>query len=474
MFQVHAEVRPYRCSVCDIGFKLKVHLKKHNLYRHSEEYPCECSICGKRFKDSSAVRLHERIHSTARPFQCLHCGKSFKTRENLWGHRNRGPCEQRSVGSLLVTSPTTSYPVTTSNMAAAPQFVANNVRLFHSAEFGPILGVPVSAKLVFKDGERTAAKADDKPAMIAVQQLSSAKPSTSAPVSLLTGSNATNNFRRVSAIRVGDPTTRLAAVSKMATGSTGGGGLSLVSVPTAVVTPIKREMISDHQKLSGLVATTSTSVLTGNFVLSAAPANHSTRRKRSVVELCPEAAAAATSPQKYLAVAPDDDAVDKFPSIQRLLSSPNSGVGGGGGDTLLSPSMEQNLADALSALAGQTDAMVVEGDCLPPICDTDSDWQPSADYGEELDVRDEDWSDLVAASCDQLLTSNDDTEDGLSDGDYRRLISPSLGQTVARSPAPAADDESGPPSERSELASDTMWCNWAPENDLGSLLIFGP
>jgi len=36
--------------VCDIGFKLKVHLKKHNLYRHSEEYPCECSICGKRFK----------------------------------------------------------------------------------------------------------------------------------------------------------------------------------------------------------------------------------------------------------------------------------------------------------------------------------------------------------------------------------------------------------------------------------------
>ena len=87
----HVEVRPYRCELCGIGFKLKVHLKKHNLYKHTDEYPCECRVCGKRFKDSSAVRLHERIHSSERPFQCQ-CGKSFKTRENLWGHRHRRPC----------------------------------------------------------------------------------------------------------------------------------------------------------------------------------------------------------------------------------------------------------------------------------------------------------------------------------------------------------------------------------------------
>src|SRR6218665_888753 len=88
---MHSESRPYRCTICDIGFKLKVHLKKHNLYRHNSDYPCKCSVCGKRFKDSSAVRLHERIHSNERPFQCQ-CGKSFKTRENLWGHRHRRPC----------------------------------------------------------------------------------------------------------------------------------------------------------------------------------------------------------------------------------------------------------------------------------------------------------------------------------------------------------------------------------------------
>ena len=88
----HSEARPYRCDICDLGFKLKVHLKKHNLYRHSDEYPCECNICGKRFKDSSAVHLHERIHSDSRPFSCS-CGKTFKTKENLWGHQHRGPCE---------------------------------------------------------------------------------------------------------------------------------------------------------------------------------------------------------------------------------------------------------------------------------------------------------------------------------------------------------------------------------------------
>jgi len=91
---VHSITRPYRCHICDVGFKLKVHLKKHNLYRHNSDYPCQCRVCGKPFKDSSAVRLHERIHSSARPFQCA-CGKSFKTRENLWGHRHRRPCVGR-------------------------------------------------------------------------------------------------------------------------------------------------------------------------------------------------------------------------------------------------------------------------------------------------------------------------------------------------------------------------------------------
>ena len=234
---------------------------------------------------------------------------------------------------------------------------------------------------------------------------------------------------------------------------------------TAVVTPIKREMINDP-KLSTLVATTSASVIAGNFVLSAP--NHAGRaasRKRSAVVLGTSAAYA--SPQKYLACAPptDNDGVDKFANIQRLLS-PQSG------DSLLSPDTEQDLADALSALASSgTDEMVVEGDCLPPVGEAGTDWPSSTDFDEELDVRGDDWSQLVATSCDQLLTSADD-DDALSDAgslsDYRRLMttSPRLGQSAG----PGGDDTE----PRDALESDTMWCNWAPDNDLGSLLNFGP
>ena len=139
---VHSLTRPYRCHICDVGFKLKVHLKKHNLYRHNSDYPCQCRVCGKPFKDSSAVRLHERIHSSARPFQCA-CGKSFKTRENLWGHRHRRPCVGRytacasaCLGGVSQTSqdtlsclqpPTFSDGVNVNTTVRAPAFDARPV-----------------------------------------------------------------------------------------------------------------------------------------------------------------------------------------------------------------------------------------------------------------------------------------------------------------------------------------------------------
>ncbi|ESO03657.1 hypothetical protein HELRODRAFT_80117, partial [Helobdella robusta] len=87
--RTHSDDRPYICDICDIGFKERYHLKKHILFKHSTEAKEKCRYCGKRFKDSTAVRAHERIHSDKRPYSCQRCLKAFKTSECLWHHENR-------------------------------------------------------------------------------------------------------------------------------------------------------------------------------------------------------------------------------------------------------------------------------------------------------------------------------------------------------------------------------------------------
>ena len=87
--RTHSDDRPFVCHICSIGFKERYHLKKHALFKHSGELNEACRRCGKRFKDSTAVRAHERIHSDARPYSCQRCGKAFKTSECLWHHDHR-------------------------------------------------------------------------------------------------------------------------------------------------------------------------------------------------------------------------------------------------------------------------------------------------------------------------------------------------------------------------------------------------
>ena len=90
------------CGGC--RFKERYHLKKHVLFKHTDELREECRVCGKRFKDSTAVRAHERTHSDARPYACPRCDKTFKTSECLWHHENRSKTCGKSLGELPLTS----------------------------------------------------------------------------------------------------------------------------------------------------------------------------------------------------------------------------------------------------------------------------------------------------------------------------------------------------------------------------------
>jgi len=96
----------FKCisMVCN-RFKERYHLKKHVLFKHTSELREECRVCGKRFKDSTAVRAHERTHSDARPYACPRCDKTFKTSECLWHHENRSKTCGKSLGQLPVSRP---------------------------------------------------------------------------------------------------------------------------------------------------------------------------------------------------------------------------------------------------------------------------------------------------------------------------------------------------------------------------------
>ena len=113
------EIRPFQCETCSRRFKLKSHLKQHQLvhsasaprhrcydvncsrvfkrlsamrdhfeshHRHMARYNCIWPGCTNSYQGRSNLIIHQRKHTGDRPFPCSLCFKAFSSKGNLKKH----------------------------------------------------------------------------------------------------------------------------------------------------------------------------------------------------------------------------------------------------------------------------------------------------------------------------------------------------------------------------------------------------
>ena len=93
------ELKPFKCSVCDVKFANKQQLKKHTERVHEGMKPFKCSICDYKTAYQKSLKIHkEKIHEEIKKLvKCdfPDCGKTF------FGYNAKRNCEYHQKKHLV-------------------------------------------------------------------------------------------------------------------------------------------------------------------------------------------------------------------------------------------------------------------------------------------------------------------------------------------------------------------------------------